>query len=79
MLVADVAAGNALVTTEKYFPKMARPPVGYDSVVGEVGLLMIATARGWVRVGRGDFCRNAFSKVILWQTRTAIVVLGSID
>ncbi|CAM9513720.1 unnamed protein product [Ectocarpus sp. 6 AP-2014] len=37
MLVADVAAGKAFVTTEKYFPQMERPPLGYNSVVGEVG------------------------------------------
>ncbi|CAM9884142.1 unnamed protein product [Ectocarpus fasciculatus] len=37
MLVADVAAGKACVTTEKYFPQMEQPPEGFDSVVGEVG------------------------------------------
>lgn len=38
MLVADVAAGNAMKTKEKCFPQMARPPLGYNSVVGEVGV-----------------------------------------
>ncbi|CAN0060000.1 unnamed protein product, partial [Pylaiella littoralis] len=37
MLVADVAAGNALVTTDKDFPQMTEPPTGYHSIVGEVG------------------------------------------
>lgn len=36
MLVADVAAGNALVTTEKKFPDSWTPPPGIHSVVGEV-------------------------------------------
>ncbi|CAM9262023.1 unnamed protein product [Scytosiphon promiscuus] len=37
MLVADVAAGNALLTYEKDFPEMTKTPPGYDSIVGEVG------------------------------------------
>ena len=38
MLVADVAAGNALVTTDKDFPQTWTPPPGIHSVVGEVRL-----------------------------------------
>eukprot|EP00903_Cladosiphon_okamuranus_P013690 g12748.t2 len=37
MLLADVAAGNALVTTTKNLPPMWSPPPGIHSVVGEVG------------------------------------------
>lgn len=36
MLVADVAAGNALVTTQKNFPDTWTPPPEIHSVVGEV-------------------------------------------
>eukprot|EP00752_Nemacystus_decipiens_P006919 g6213.t1 len=37
MLVADVAAGNALVTTQKNFPPAWTPPPFIHSVVGEAG------------------------------------------
>jgi len=38
MLVASVAAGNALVTKQKQFPPTWRPPPEFHSVVGEVSL-----------------------------------------
>ena len=44
MLVANVAAGNSLVTKRKHFDPMWRPPPGINSVVGEVSLLIVVFA-----------------------------------